>query len=107
MPHMRNLMLILLTVAACSDNPKPATVDAPTVDAPIDTPTVTLDCTTYCTTITANCSGANTQYQDIAHCMGTCGKFAVGALTDTGGQNTLGCRLYHAQNAVKTGQTPE
>jgi hypothetical protein len=97
---MRKLIFILALVG-CSDDKKP------TPDAAIEAPALTLDCNSYCTNITANCTGANAQYPDMAHCMGTCSKFPVGALTDTGGQNTLGCRLYHSQNAAKPGQTPE
>jgi hypothetical protein len=76
-------------------------------DAAVDgRPVLTLDCATYCTTIQANCTGANAQYPtetDNAHCLGTCMKFTVGTSADMGGQNTLGCRLYHAQNAMISG----
>lgn len=56
-----------------------------------------LDCSTYCTEIQANCTAANAQYLDTAHCMATCASFTVGAstTTDTAG-DTLGCRIYHA-----------
>jgi hypothetical protein len=94
MPPMRNILLVMIAIAGCSDSKDSA-------DASIDgRPVLTLDCPTYCTTITANCTGANTQYADMAHCMGTCTKFAMGTSMDMGGQNTLGCRLYHAQNAM-------
>jgi len=83
---MRKLIFILALVG-CSDDNK-TTVDA--------APAVALDCTTYCNEIQMNCTGANTQYSDAAHCMATCTSFPKGALTDTGGQNTLGCRIYHA-----------
>lgn len=58
---------------------------------------VALDCPTYCTQIQANCTGANAQYPDMAHCIAACGTFTVGtsAVTDPAG-NTLGCRIYHA-----------
>src|SRR5689334_18701270 len=100
MPSMRKVLL-LIALGACSSNNN-NTVDAP--PPPVDgRPVLTLDCNTYCTTITANCTGANTQYQNMDHCMGTCAKFAMGTSSDTGGQNTLGCRLYHAQNAMLSG----
>jgi len=83
---MRKLIFILALVG-CSDDNK-TTVDAAAA--------VALDCATYCTEILANCTGDNVQYADSAHCMAACGSFAPGALTDTGGQNTLGCRIYHA-----------
>jgi hypothetical protein len=78
--------------------------DGNTVDAaPDGRPVLTLDCPTYCTTIATNCTGANNQYADANHCTATCAKFALGTSADTGGQNTLGCRLYHAQNAMLSG----
>jgi hypothetical protein len=53
-----------------------------------------LDCTTYCTEVMTNCTGANAQYADMGACMGTCAGFPKGALADTSG-DTLGCRIYH------------
>lgn len=57
----------------------------------------TLDCTSYCSTVMANCTVANSQaqYNDVNTCMATCATFAPGTLADTSG-DTLGCRLYHA-----------
>jgi hypothetical protein len=71
--------------------------------APDGRPVLALDCATYCTTITTNCTGTNNQYADANHCMATCAKFTPGTQADTGGQNTLGCRIYHAQNAMLSG----
>jgi hypothetical protein len=86
----------MLALVACGgdddNNNKDAAVDG--------RPTLTLDCPTYCSTIAANCTGANTQYQNDDHCTATCAKFDKGTSADMGGQNTLGCRLYHAQNAM-------
>jgi hypothetical protein len=98
----------MIALVGCSDdgnNNNDAGTDGP--------PAITLDCPTYCGKITANCTGANAQYggsdaaDATAHCMTTCAKFPVGAVTDTGGQATLGCRINHADNAVKAGMTPE
>ena len=55
-------------------------------------------CDLYCATITANCTGDNTQYADEGSCLTYCGTFAqipLGAAADTSG-NTVGCRAYHA-----------
>ena len=93
-------MIALVACGGDDDNNNP---DAAVT--PDGRPVLTLDCPTYCTTIQATCTGANSQYSDMAHCTGTCGEFDVGASTDTGGQNTLGCRLYHAQNAMLTMDT--
>lgn len=81
--------LIAIALAGCGGDTKP------TIDAPPDS--VPLDCSTYCAEIQANCTGANAQYPDMAHCMATCASFAVGTskVTDMSG-NTLGCRIYHA-----------
>ncbi|MBA3545419.1 MAG: hypothetical protein H0T76_02950 [Nannocystis sp.] len=54
-----------------------------------------LTCADYCTAITANCIGANSQYSAGDTCASTCAAFPPGTLADTA-DNTLGCRLYHA-----------
>ena len=97
---MRTLLILSLVLAGCSDSSSNTT---PPVDAPPpDTAnTDKLDCPTYCAKIEANCTGANVQFVDDAHCMATCMKFTPGALADTAG-NTLGCRIYHANNAKST-----
>ena len=56
-------------------------------------------CESYCTSIMANCTGANQQYGGMADCVTTCSNFPVGAAADTSG-NTLGCRTYHADAAM-------
>lgn len=95
---MRTLFITLALVGfGCGDDSSSTPIDAPptpTIDAA--TPTVALDCPTYCTEVLANCTGANAQYPDMAHCIGTCASFTVGTskVTDTAG-NTLGCRIYH------------
>ena len=53
----------------------------------------------YCTTIMTACSGSNQQYDAMENCMGACATYTIGTAADTGG-NTLGCRLYHAHNAL-------
>lgn len=61
-----------------------------------------LTCADYCSTIMANCTGANAQWVDAGTCMTACASFAAGTLADTSG-NTLGCRLYHAGAAAGAG----
>jgi hypothetical protein len=92
---MRTLLISVVLLAGCSSSDNKTVDAAPSIDAAIDAPPVTLDCTSYCNAITANCTGANAQYPDTAHCMGACSKFAVGLASDTSGP-TLGCHLYHA-----------
>ena len=76
--------------------------NGPAIDgAPVDgRPVLALNCTTYCDTIQAACTGANAQYPDSAHCTGTCNLFTPGASTTETMGDTLGCRIYHAQNAT-------
>jgi hypothetical protein len=80
-------------LAGCGSDKHPA-IDAA---VEIDAAPLPLDCPTYCTEIQSNCSGANAQYPDMAHCAATCASFAIGTstTTDTSG-NTLGCRINYA-----------
>lgn len=90
----------LLAVASCG-NDGHANIDAaPPVDAAVDAVPATLDCTSYCGAIQANCTGANAQYKDTAHCLAACTSFATETSTvnDTSG-NTLGCRIHYAFDA--------
>jgi hypothetical protein len=65
------------------------------------------DCTTYCTDIVANCTGANAQYGGsspsdvIERCMATCGHLPAGVLSDLSG-NTIGCRSNQSNSAQQT-----
>src|SRR5688572_10176169 len=80
-----------LALLACGDDGGSTPIDAPTGGTP--------SCSTYCTTIATNCSGANLQYGMATDCTNTCGHFPVGTAADTSG-NTLGCRSYHAMMAA-------
>lgn len=57
-------------------------------------------CETYCDDIMANCSGANAQYSDKAHCLASCAALPEGKEGDMSG-NTVQCRIYHS-GAAKT-----
>ena len=92
--------LVAIALVGCSDD-APKNIDAAipidaVPDAPPDAPVPA--CTSYCAEIQANCTGANAQYADVAHCLTACNSFTVGTSTDMLG-NTLGCRLYHADAA--------
>jgi hypothetical protein len=52
-------------------------------------------CTSYCTAIMANCTGADQQYLTQATCEAECAAFAAGMPGDMSG-NSLECRAYHA-----------
>lgn len=101
---MRTLLLLSLALAACGDSSNKTVDAAPPVDmATPDMMTTALSCDTYCSTITAACTGANAQYggqtadDAKAHCLGTCGKFPT-STAQTG--DTLGCHMQHAINAM-------
>ncbi len=90
------LFLLPATLVACGDDGNNNTaVDAgnPGIDATIN---VGL-CETYCTAVTAQCSGDNAQYINMSDCMDYCGSagWPDGMTGDTTG-NTLECRIYHA-----------
>lgn len=54
-------------------------------------------CEDYCTTITANCTGANAQYPDMDACLALCAaaSWEAGQVGAQAG-NTIACRTYHA-----------
>ncbi len=59
------------------------------------------DCTAYCATITANCTGGAAQYESEAACIEFCQGNSLTWATGTGTGadqigNTLGCRQFHA-----------
>lgn len=58
-------------------------------------------CMRYCTAITAACTGANAQYDDMADCLSFCASSNIpnGMSGDMAG-NTLECRIYHAGVAM-------
>jgi len=93
MPRMRSLLVALVLIGCGGDDAKNVTPTDAAADAPS---TVALDCPTYCSEVTTNCTGTNAQYASLNHCLGACAAFPVGAskVTDTSG-DTLGCRIYH------------
>jgi hypothetical protein len=56
-------------------------------------------CTTYCTTIQTNCTGANAQWSSAGACQNACLALPAGMTSDTTG-GTMGCRAYHATAAA-------
>jgi len=90
----------MIALVACGGDDGNTTDAAPMTDG---RPVLALDCNTYCTTIQANCTAANAQYQDMNECLGTCTGFPPGAASTEMSGNTLGCRIYHAQNAMISG----
>jgi hypothetical protein len=56
-------------------------------------------CTDFCKLVTNVCTGTLEVYEDAEQCKALCEHFDPGKNSDTSGQNTLGCRKYHAYNA--------
>jgi hypothetical protein len=107
MPPMRTTLLMLaLALVACGGDDNPAVDAPPPIDAAIDAPPRPVLQNTpqvYCDTIQAACTGANAQYPNANQCLATAVAFAPGANASEMTGNTLGCRIYHAQNAMITG----
>jgi hypothetical protein len=93
-------MLVLpLALAACGGDD-----ENPAADAAVDArPVLPFTPQAYCTTIQAACTAANQQYPNEAQCLATAAEFTPGASSTEMTGDTLGCRIYHAQNAMITG----
>lgn len=99
MPPVSRVGLLCLALVSCSDGtPADASTSASSTGDPTGGATA-LDCKSYCTTITGNCTAANAQYATIQQCQSTCAGLELGAETDRDG-DTLGCRVYHADAAA-------
>ncbi len=89
-------ILMTFAVTACGDDDGNTGDDVDEADA-----APTPDCATYCTAVMANCTDEFAQYSTMDVCMATCAAFPTGTGADTSG-NTLGCRIYHANNVETT-----
>gem|GEM_PF-423280 len=61
-------------------------------------------CESYCTTVTANCTGDNAQYADYDDCLAYCSTEAQLPVGESGAVdgNSIGCREYHAEFAASS-----
>jgi hypothetical protein len=59
-------------------------------------------CTSFCTEEPVACSGDLSQYTSVSDCETSCAGFALGEPSDTGGQDTLYCRIYHLSVAASS-----
>jgi hypothetical protein len=80
----------LTTCAQDGDCTAPATCDTG-----IGVCTAGPKCTDYCNELAVNCTGTNAMYFSTAACLAVCAVLPQGTLNDMGGQDTVGCRLYH------------
>jgi hypothetical protein len=111
-PHMKTVLRlgagVVLGISAlcgCSSSSSSASGEGSDAAAagPAADADVAVSCTTYCTTILANCGtadggvGGNGQYYDTTDCMNTCQLLPMGTYGETA--NSVGCRQYHASLA--------
>lgn len=59
-------------------------------------------CENYCRAIGVACSGELEVYENRAQCEAVCAELDAGSKTDSGHQDTVGCRSAHAYNALLT-----
>jgi hypothetical protein len=57
-------------------------------------------CEDYCKLNLVACQGELAVYETMEQCRAVCESMPVGELTDSGGQDTLGCRSAHSYNAL-------
>ena len=71
-------------------------------------PQVTADaaCTSYCSTIMQNCTGANSQYVSLPVCLADCSHMPQ-VLTDAMSGNSVQCRQAYADSAKNAGEPAE
>jgi hypothetical protein len=62
-------------------------------------PVGSAQCTNYCNTIMANCTGVNQQYADMANCLKVCSYIPAGAPTDQN-VHSVGCLTNAAKGAT-------
>jgi hypothetical protein len=105
MPPMRTTLVLMLALVACGGDDK-ETPDAATPPPPdAARPVLPLTAQAYCDTIQATCTGTVQQYPNATQCLATAAAFTMGASSTEMTGDTLGCRIYHAQNAMITMDT--
>ncbi len=57
-------------------------------------------CDRYCDLVMKNCTGDNAEYLSRSICMKMCPAFEIGATSGDTAHATLGCRVYHANEAA-------
>jgi hypothetical protein len=57
-------------------------------------------CEDYCRVISVACQGELAVYESSEQCLAVCATMNLGQLTDSGGQNSVGCRSTHSYNAL-------
>jgi hypothetical protein len=104
-PHMKTsflfgTLLVLGISALCGCSSSSASAGDSDAGGAGPVMTMAVSCSTYCTTILANCGeadggvGGNAQYYDTKDCQNTCALLPMG--TYAASDNSVGCRQYHA-----------
>ena len=99
-PHLTlgsfTLAFALFAAAGCGGDTTTTPADLGAIGNP-------LTCLAYCDAVMANCTGANSQYADMAACMTDCKTFkpdAASYSTADTATNDFGCRMYHLSVAA-------
>jgi len=64
------------------------------------------DCGHYCDIVEVACVGSFEVYENRRQCEQVCANTDPGGVLDNGGQDTVGCRTYHAYNALALSELP-
>lgn len=64
------------------------------------------DCEHYCDIVEVACVGSFEVYENREQCEQVCANTDPGDVLDNGGQDTVGCRTYHAYNALALSELP-
>ena len=64
------------------------------------------DCDHYCDIVEVACVGSFQVYENRKQCERVCENTEPGDVLDNGGQDTMGCRTYHAYNALALSELP-
>lgn len=64
------------------------------------------DCEHYCSVVDLACTGDFQVYETKEQCRQVCANTDPGLVSDAGGQDTVGCRTYHAYNALALSELP-
>ncbi len=96
-----SLQCRLVHVSSASVNPDGhcAHTRLPPTSPCVDPPTSAPNCTDYCQVVMTACTGDKSVYESEAQCLATCDALPKGQ-ADQKTDNTVGCRKYHAYNAL-------
>jgi hypothetical protein len=92
----------ILGIGAATLEPGDSGVDTGGNDAGDAGPPGQLTCDNYCNVIMQNCTGTNAEYLTNDICLAMCPAFEVNLTVADTMDNTLGCRLFHANLAAST-----